>query len=247
MAIDLAHIGETVLIAVVFSAVFAVGKHIHPLQFLFPDRRTILSFCAGMSVAYVFVRVMPELQGAREAFNEATATDLPYEGMAIHLAALLGFLMFYGLAHLSQQFRHSAKEEFPFQAFRLDVGGFAIYVWLMSYLLVNSLEEAGYSIYLYGSAIALHFLTVDHALRHEYGDIYDSKGRFLLAGMAIFGWITGVFFAWPPYVLAPLVAFTSGGIIVNSMLGELSHDQDGRFVPFLLGGLIYGLVLLPFG
>ena len=247
MAKDMAHIGETIVIAIVFGAMFAVGKHIHPLQFLFPDRRTILSFCAGMSVAYVFVRVMPELQGAREAFIESTAIDLPYEGMAIHLAALLGFLLYYGLAHLSQYFRRSANKEFSLQAFRLDVGGFAIYVWLMSYLLVNSLEETSYSTYLYGLAIALHFLTLDHALRHEYGAVYDSKGRFLLAGMAVLGWITGVFFAWPPYVLAPLVAFTSGGIIVNSMLGELSHDRDGRFVPFLFGGLIYGLVLLPFG
>jgi hypothetical protein len=43
------------------------------------------------------------------------------------------------------------------------------------------------------------------------------------------------------------VAFVSGAVIVNSAIMELPSDKDGRFVPFMLGGVIYGLILLPLG
>ena len=43
------------------------------------------------------------------------------------------------------------------------------------------------------------------------------------------------------------MAFVSGAVIVNSAIMELPSDKDGRFVPFMLGGVIYGLILLPLG
>lgn len=244
---DLSYIAETALVAIAFCTVFLAGKRIHPLRAVFPDRRTTLSFCAGMSVAYVFVRVMPELQEARHVFKETAPINTPLEGMIIHYAALLGFLVFYGLEKLAQHLRIPDENKNKLSAFRLDVGGFAIYVWLMSYLLLNSLDHAHYSKLFYGVAITLHFLTVDHALRHEYGQKYDNLGRYVLAGSAIAGWISGILLPWPPYVIAPLVALTSGSIIMTSMLSELSHDEDGRVVSFILGGMVYGMLLLPFG
>jgi hypothetical protein len=34
---------------------------------------------------------------------------------------------------------------------------------------------------------------------------------------------------------------------MNSAIMELPTEKDGRFVPFLAGSLIYGIVLLPLG
>ena len=48
-------------------------------------------------------------------------------------------------------------------------------------------------------------------------------------------------------MLAPALAFVSGAIIMNTMIMELPTEKDGRFVPFMAGGAIYGLVLLPMG
>lgn len=237
---------ETGIVAVLFCAVFLLGRHIHPLRALIPDRRTTLSFCAGMAVAYVFVRVMPELEEARHAFKETAPVDTPLEGMIIHFAALLGFLVFYGLEKTAQHYRQKDEVSRQLFAFRLDVGGFAVYVLLMSYLLVHNVDNAHYSKLFYGVAITLHFLTVDHALRHEYELKYDNVGRYILAGAAITGWIIGIILPLPPFVVAPLVALTSGSIIMTSMLTELSHDKDGRIIPFVLGGIIYGIILLPF-
>lgn len=34
---------------------------------------------------------------------------------------------------------------------------------------------------------------------------------------------------------------------MNSLILELPTEKDGRFWPFLSGGLLYGLILLPLG
>lgn len=219
----------------------------HPLRRFVGDRRTIVSFCAGMSAAYVFVRLMPEMDGARRALVKSVSVPLRYEGMAIYFVALLGFLAFYGLDHLRSRLRESAEGGEDSGSFKLHIGGFAAYVGLMAYLLVHGLEETVASTALYGVAFALHFLAVDHALREEHGAAYQRIGRWVLAVMSVLGWGAGLLFALPSYAVALLVAFVSGAVIMNSAIMELPSDKDGRFVPFLIGGLLYGLILLPLG
>ncbi|OGU23220.1 MAG: hypothetical protein A2580_09075 [Hydrogenophilales bacterium RIFOXYD1_FULL_62_11] len=238
---------ETGAAALVFAATFLVGGRVHPFRSLIRDRRSILSFGAGMSAAYVFVHVMPELHDARRAFVESIFTALRYEGMAIYFIALLGFLLFYGLEHQSNRLRGSGAEGATGPAFKLDISGFAAYVWLMAYLLVNHFGNSLVSIELYAIALTFHFLSLDHSLRHEHGDAYERVGRFVLAGMALLGWGMGQLFALPGHILALLVAFISGAIIVNALIMELPAGKDGRFLPFMAGGLVYGLILLPLG
>jgi len=238
---------ETGAAALVFAATFLAGGRIHPFRSIIRDRRSILSFGAGLSAAYVFVHFMPELHGARHAFVESVSMTLRYEGMAIYFIALAGFLLFYGLEHQSNHLRGAAREGTARSAFKLDIGGFSAYVWLTAYLLVNHFGDTPSSIGLYVIALAFHFLSLDHALRHEHGDAYEQIGRFVLAGMALLGWGMGLLFALPDHVLALLVAFISGAIIMNSLIMELPAGKDGRFWPFMTGGLAYGLILLPLG
>lgn len=233
--------------AVLFALTFLLGGRIHPLQSLVRDRRTVISFAAGATAAYVFVHLLPELHGARETFTESATVTLRYEGMAIYFLALLGFLVFYGLDHLRARLGESAREAEESAAFRIHIGGFAAYVALMSYLLVHGLEGEGVQTVLYAVAVALHFLGIDHAMREEHGVTYERVGRYILAGACVLGWAIGLMVALPPSILALLVAFISGSIIMNSLITELPSEKDGRFVPFLVGGLVYGLILLPIG
>jgi hypothetical protein len=46
-------------------------------------------------------------------------------------------------------------------------------------------------------------------------------------------------------VLALLLAFVSGAVIMNSLVMELPAGKDGRFLPFVAGGVVYALLLLP--
>jgi hypothetical protein len=238
--------------ALLFAAVFAVGGSAHPLQRWVDDRRSIVSFGAGMSAAYVFVHVMPELHGARTVVSESVE-GLRFDGMATYFLALIGFLVFYGLEHLGKRGReHGPDEALPevesaSPAYRIHVGGFAIYIWLMGYLLVHNLEGTPLSTLLFGTAIAFHLLSVEHSLRTEYGATYARRGRYLLAVMAPLGWLAGQLVTLPRLATALMVAFVSGAVIVNSAVMELPDEKDGRFLPFLAGGLIYGSILLPFG
>lgn len=238
---------ETGIAALLFSAIFLVGAYIKPLRRFIKNPRSIISFGAGMSAAYVFMHLMPELHAARSTFVESVSVPLRYEGMAIYFISLLGFLAFYGFDHLRDRLGEAAEAGEVGLAFKIHVGGFTAYVWLMSYLLIHHLGTAPVSTAMYALAIAFHFLALDHALRNEHGDTYLRLGRFVLAAAAILGWVSGLMIALPQHVLAPLVAFISGAIIMNSMIMELSGGKEARYLPFLSGGMIYGLILLPLG
>lgn len=241
---------ETGAAALVFAVVFLAGNRLHPLRWLMHDRRSTVSFGAGMSAAYVFVHLMPELHGARTTFAESVSSPLPFEGMGVYFLALVGFLVFYAMEHLRKYLRGQESEAGAGEAgatFRIHVGGFAVYVLLVAYLLARNPEGTAVSIGLFVVAMACHFLGVDHSLRDEHGAAYDRVGRFVLAGMAVIGWVLGQAWALPPYMTALLVAFISGAIIMNSAVTELPSDKDGRFMPFMIGGVVYGVILLPLG
>jgi hypothetical protein len=233
--------------ALLFALAFLFGGRVHPLQSVIRDRRTITSFGAGIAVAYVFVQVIPELHEARQAFAKAASAPLPYEGMVVFFFSLVGFLVFYGLEHLRRKVRAAGHAEGADHLFRLHLAGFAAYVWLVSYQLVEYLHETQSSVALYAVAMSFHFVGVDHLLREEHGARYDRIGRHVLAAMCAAGWAAGLLVSVPAGLLALSVAFVSGAIIMNSCLMELPAEKDGRFVPFLAGGLLYGLVLLPLG
>lgn len=241
-----ASIIETGVAALLFAAVFLVGDRVRPLGALIHPR-SMASFGGGMAAAYVFVHVMPELHGARQAFAKSVSTHLPYEGMAIYFLALVGFLLFYGLENLHTHLHRADATQRDGLDFKLNISGFAAYVWLMAYLLVNHFGESHVSLTLYVVALIFHFLALDASLRHEHGAAYARIGRFVLAGMALLGWGMGLLFALPHTVLPLLVAFISGAIIMNSLIMELPSEKEGRFLPFLAGGLLYGVILLPLG
>ena len=129
----------------------------------------------------------------------------------------------------------------------MHIGGFGVYVWLASSLLLHSLEESPVDTAFYAIALGVHFLTVEHSLHTEYGAAYKRIGRFVLAGMAVARWLSGLVVALPPGIIALLVAFVSGAVVMNSAIMELPTEKDGRFLPFLAGALIYGIILLPLG
>jgi hypothetical protein len=239
---------RTGLAALLFALVFAVGGPTRPVARLVHSKRGLLSFGAGMSAAYMFVHVMPELHATREVINEFNP-NLPWEGMIVYFLALVGFLVFYALGHLRRKTGDEAGSEAVgmVEGYRLQLGGFAAYVWLLGYLLVRSFDESEASVLLFAVAIGLHLLSLDRSLTKEFGERYARRGRYLLAAMGPLGWASALLVNLPNIVSALLVAFISGAVIVNSTITELPHKEGGRLVPFLLGGLIYGLVLLPFG
>ena len=231
--------------ALLFAAMFLFGYRVHPFK---RDRHVVASFSAGMSAAYVFVHVMPELTHLRETFvHEATFT-LPYHGALIYFSALVGFLVFYGVDSLHVRVRKtSSAANAEARAFHIQLAGFAAYAWLVAYLLVRGVEHATKGELFYTIALALHFLTVARALHEEHGEPYDAMGRYVLACMVIGGWLLGVFVNVDAQIIAVMMAFISGAVIINATIAELPSEQEGHFIPFVSGGLLYGAILVLLG
>ena len=238
---------ESAITAALFAAAFLLGQYIRPLRWLGFGHRSVISFCAGMSAAYVFIHLMPELAEAREVLIESLSGLGHLEGMSVYFFALLGFVVFYGLETLRGRIEAPSEAEQASRELKLHVFGFVGYVALMAYLSMRALDETSASQALYAIAIFAHLLGVNRELGSEHGSRYDFRIRLVLAGAAVAGWLIALFIELPAHVLALLLAFISGAVIINSMIMELPSEKEGRFMPFLAGAIGYGLILIPLG
>src|ERR1700677_3827726 len=91
--------------------------------------RRVLSAAAGVSVAYVFIRALPEMSEMQDVFTRVTLDHgLPFPEHRVYSAALIGFLLFYGLENMvSRSGEHGREQGEPAAGFtyKLQLGGFA--------------------------------------------------------------------------------------------------------------------------
>jgi hypothetical protein len=234
---------ETGVAALFLAAVFLMGGF-RPFKGALRETDSALSFFGGMSSAYVFVRMMPELATAQRDYVMFGRVRIFDTGVGIYYIALLGFIVFYGLHQMRAHWRGKAAELHERPEFRLHIGEFAAYVLMITYLLANNRQQSLVAISLYTLAMAAHFFTIERSLHEVYGNLYKRIGQFILAGAALFGWAAGVFLRMPRGVVDFLVAFLAGAIIMNSALMEMPSREKGQFVWFMAGGVIYGLLLM---
>lgn len=233
---------EPLAAALVFAAVFLGGRALHAGF----SPRAAISIGAGVSAAYVFVHMLPELNEAGGSFVAATEhARLPAPELRVYAAALAGFVVFYGLENLVQwsRARAGSDEDAPRPVVWLHIGGFAAYVSLVSYLMVRGISETPVPIALYTAAMSFHFLGVDHSLRREHGALYDRVGRFVLAAAALAGFAVALVAAFPATLVITGLGLVSGGVVMNSMIMELPGEKDGRFWPFAAGAAAYAGLL----
>jgi len=211
-------------------------------------RRRVASASAGVAVAYVFVYMLPELNEAGSAFVEATRNSgLPLPEYRVYVAALAGFVLLYGVEHLrkwSRQNPEPAAESGVDRTFVLHVGGFAVYVLMVTLTMAESVVRGELPTALFCAAMALHFLGIAGDLFKEHGALYLNPGRYVMAAAVLAGWMIGANLPVPPATLATLLGLVSGGVVVNSMIMELPGEKNGRFGAFVLGAGVYALILL---
>jgi hypothetical protein len=237
---------DTLLATLAFAMIFIFGWRLHRAR----TPRTVLSLGAGATASYVFVRMLPELDEAKTAFvAESAGRGLPAPELRVYTAALLGFIVFYGLEHLVAWARERPEAEGSSRSwsnpvFLLHVGGFAVYAWLVTYLMVHGISDTALPVALYAIAMGLHFIGVDHSLQREHGAAYMRVGRFVLAAAALAGWSVAMVTEISRAPIITSLAVISGGVVMNSMVMELPTEKDGRFWPFVAGAAAYTALLL---
>jgi hypothetical protein len=238
---------KPVLAAGVLVLAYVFGYRLRAVESIHPRRW--LSFGAGVAVSYVFVQLLPELAEYQERFLAATAQQaLLFAERRVFLAALAGFVLYYGLENFvawSRAFRTASGEEghSPL-VYRLHLGGFAAYSALIGYVLVREPKPEPRALAFYTIAMSLHFLGIDHSLDREHGSIYQRRGKWLLAAATAVGCLVGFLARIPERYLATLMGFIAGGVVVNSMVMELPREKEGRFRAFCAGAFLYSLVLM---
>jgi len=205
-----------------------------------------LSFAGGISVAYVFVHLFPELQEAQHDLGGALG--LQWLQHHVYLVALIGLVVFYGLELVVQR-RDPDEDEASRQrtgqaVFRLHVGMFALYNALIGYLLVHRVDQDLQGLLLFGFAYALHFIVNDHGLSSHHHRRYRRRGRWILAGAVIVGWLIGLLTSISEVAVHVLFALLAGATILNVLKEELPEERQSRFLPFMIGAMAYATLMV---
>lgn len=237
------------LIAAAFALVHVFGGRLNVLRVT--PRSVWLSAAGGVSVAYVFVHLLPELAEHQETLGEAVSSAGTIFDLKRHsyLLALVGLATFYGLDRLARQSarcEHNAGGERRPSAgvFWIHLASFAFYNLLIGYLLLHREDADQRGLIIYGVAMALHFVVNDQGLRDQHGGSYDHVGRWLLAAAPLAGWTLGLLTTIPPAVVAALFAFLAGGVVLNVLKEELPEDRESKFWAFAAGSAAYAALLL---
>lgn len=247
MATPIAALFAAVLLALVYALRGGAGEDRTAEQFW--SRRRWVSAAAGVSVAYVFVDVLPELAAHNRSIVEAAGeAELLFAEERIYVLALVSFVLLYGLEHMvlsAREARRSLVEKGGSDTvYWLHLIGFSAYSAVIGYLLVERADSGLATLVVYTLAMAIHFLIVNHSLAEEHGAAYHRSGHWWLAASVVAGWAAGAMAPLSEIAFARLFAVLAGGVVITSLRAELPGEREGRFLPFCAGAVVFALLLL---
>ncbi|MFC0471333.1 hypothetical protein ACFFHM_12750 [Halalkalibacter kiskunsagensis] len=236
----------TFIFALSLASMHVLAKNMRFIEVI--PRSRFLSLGGGVSVAYVFIHILPELKEHQE-YIEDTGFLLEYLEHHAYLLAMLGLVIFYVLERVAKESQKKNQQDTghnkPRKAmFWLHISSFFFYNGLIGYLLIHRDSEGFINLIFYVVAMALHFIVVDYGLRTHYKDTYNQIGRWILSLAVMIGWGIGVLTEIPEAALALLFAFLSGGIILNVLKEELPEDRESNSWAFSFGAIGYVVLLL---
>jgi hypothetical protein len=210
----------------------------------------VLSAAAGVSVAYVFLDLLPTLADGQQLID--ASGFLPGLESHVFILALVGCTVSFWVeteARKSRRRRHNADgaDETGDGTFWLGVVSFVFLNAAIGYIVANPGDAAVQPLWLFAIAMGLHFAVNDHALTEHHGARYRTWGRWLLVGGLLGGWSVGMVPALeiPPQALALVLAYISGGVIMNVLRHELPDtDRTADAVAFAAGAAVYGALVL---
>ena len=212
-------------------------------------RRWWVSFAGGISIAYIFLDILPELDHAQKEIEHGINFLMEYLESHVYLLALAGLAIFYGLEKLALRSRQynqqiTGKNITSLGIFWVHIISFGLYNLILGYLLRESENHGLQACLILFVALAMHFIVNDVRLREHHQHAYDQLGRWLLAGAILVGWILGQAIQVNAAAIAAIWAFVAGGIILNVLKEELPEEQESHFGMFVFGAGIYSIILL---
>lgn len=207
------------------------------LRFVRPvPRSRWLSAAGGVSVAYVFLHLLPSIARV-EGIGFRTGLEHP-----LFLVTLAGLVVFYGLTLAAQRHRRRVTENrSPVSLFVLHLTAFGIYNAVVGYLVATAQHE---SLLFFTVAMALHFVVVDYGLELDNRGLFSRYGRWILVGFLLAGSAAGAATELNRIVVETLIAFLAGGVVLNVLKEELPEERESNFTALVAGAAVYSAILM---
>jgi len=200
-----------------------------------------LSGASGVSVAYVFVHLIPELS----ALQAEAGPQLGWLEKHLYIMALVGMTTFYGLERVvveSQQ--ESGPEDIHPGIYWLHIVSFTLYNALIGYSLFHREEPGLGNLLIYTLVMGLHFAVNDFGLSQDYPSAYRNSGRWIVTAAIIAGAVVGWGSELSEVGISLLFSFLAGSIVLNVLKEELPEERQSKFSAFALGAFGYTVLLL---
>lgn len=222
---------------------------VHKLKFTNIPRSKWLSVAGGISVAYIFLEAFPELHEIQQDLNHSKFFELEtIAEIEVYLLSLLGLTVFYALENISKKSTQSNREpegeEKNIKVYWIHILSFALYNFIIGYLLINREEQGLLSILLYTVAMSFHFVVTDQSLEGHYSRNYQKNGRWLLVFSIFLGWLSSTLFSISEIFIGIIFSFLAGGIIMNVLKEELPKERESNLLAFCIGIFGYGTILV---
>ncbi len=210
-----------------------------------------LSVAGGISVTYIFLQAFPELHEFQQEMNHKDLFAIgKIRELEIYLVGLLGLTFFYGLENLTSKSKESKREpkegepEKNIGMFWIHISSFAVYNFIIGYLLLNREDISIVAMITYAIAMSFHLIVTDHSLESHFSIYYRKRGRWILVTSLIAGWLISVITTIPQVYVGIIFSFIAGGIIMNVMKEELPKERESNLGAFIVGVIFYGAVLI---
>jgi hypothetical protein len=196
-------------------------------------RGQFLSFASGVSLAYVFVDLLPALEKGEPVLKRSFDQVIPFLELHTYLIALLGILFYYGVQSRISSEKHRW----------LPVSGYLLFNFFVGASLSDSSNPEIQPLTLFTIAIGLHYFIRDHLAK------VSQKKSILWALISILfaGYITGYLIRIPDTAAAIGISFVAGGILLNTFQYELPKQEKNGYIWFVCGALLYTTILLSLG
>ena len=208
--------------------------------------KAFISFAGGVSVAYVFLDMLPNLVEYNKPIGEYLIQKqwlTSFTEVSIYLVALIGFLIYYGFDLFAE--RYQTAEHNNRVIYLLHLVMFSIYNILITYTMsLRALTGITYTV-LFTFAMALHFVLTDRKFSRMYPRRFNYLGRIFLSIALFTGWFLSAIFD-PVRVLfvAFMTAFLAGSILLNVFREELPNSDLASFRWFVLGAVLIAFISL---
>lgn len=217
----------TLVVGLSLALLHLCGAHVR--RRLFSSERMVDSLAAGAAVAYVFLLLLPTLDRSSHLIGEVEYAFL-----------LAGFLIFYGVEHLSMFLEAHGRREAASIMFWVQLALRWIRSWLFIYALPGHAELNTLFLVVSTVAVALSIVFEEEHHAAPYAHRFRWHSRAVLATAPLVAVAVDLRVDAPDAALSDVLTALLAGSVLLSVFGErLNNHSKVDFRYFLAGSALY--------